>query len=148
MNQFLLEGEVDNRDSIIERLRRENERLSEALQEERLKNRGVEAGIAAFRKQTLPLLNALQAAHGLIDRMGINGGPGSDGSKWDLVKQRLSPRLREAVDIFLTQGQMKRTQLASAMRMDYSNCTKNVIAVLLRQGLLVDNGGQLSLKEL
>ena len=148
MNQFLLEGEVDNRDSIIERLRRENERLSEALQEERLKNRGVEAGIAAFRKQTLPLLNALQAAHGLIDRMGINGGPGSDSSKWDLVKQRLSPRLREAVDIFLTQGRMKRTQLASAMRMDYSNCTKNVIAVLLRQGLLVDNGGQLSLKEL
>ena len=148
MNQFLLEGEVDNRDSVIEQLRLENQRLSEALVRERLKNRSVESGLVAFRKQTLGLLHALQAAHGLIEGMGLDGGGGSGSGKWEVVKQRLSPRLREAVDIFLTQGHMKRTQLASAMRMDYSNCTKNVIAVLLRQGLLVDNGGQLSLKEL
>jgi hypothetical protein len=43
---------------------------------------------------------------------------------------------------------MRRTQLASAMKMDYSNCAKNVIAVLIRQGLIVERGGMLSLKEL
>ena len=69
-------------------------------------------------------------------------------SKWNPIKARLAPRLAEAIDIFLAQGSLKRTQLAAAMRMDYSNCTKNVIAILVRQGLLIERGGQLSLKEL
>lgn len=68
--------------------------------------------------------------------------------KWAAIKQRLAPRLQEAVDILLLQGSLKRTQLASAMKMDYSNCVKNVVQILLRQGLLVDNGGNLSLKKL
>ena len=70
------------------------------------------------------------------------------GSKWDAIKQRLQPRLRECVDLLLIQGHMKRTQIAAALKMDYSNCIKNVITILMRQGLLVDNGGELSLKEL
>lgn len=69
-------------------------------------------------------------------------------SKWEAIKKRLPPRQAEAIDIFLAQGALKRTQLAAAMRMDYSNCTKNVIAVLIRQGLLIESGGQLSLKQL
>lgn len=70
------------------------------------------------------------------------------GSKWEAIKKRLPPRQAEAIDVFLAQGPLKRTQLAAAMRMDYSNCTKNVIAVLVRQGLLIERGGQLSLKEI
>lgn len=68
--------------------------------------------------------------------------------KWNAIKQRLAPRMREAVDILLLQGSMKRTQLASALKMDYSNCTKNVIGVLIRQGWVIDNGGNLTLKEI
>ncbi len=68
--------------------------------------------------------------------------------KWNSIKQRLAPRMRDAVDILLLQGSMKRTQLASALRMDYSNCNKNVIGILLRQGWLIDNGGNLSLKQI
>jgi hypothetical protein len=69
-------------------------------------------------------------------------------SKWDAIKKRLQPRLAEAIDVLLLQGEMRRTQLASAMKMDYSNCAKNVIAVLIRQGLIVERGGMLSLKGL
>jgi hypothetical protein len=70
------------------------------------------------------------------------------GDKWISIKQRLAPRLREAVDLLLLQGQMKRTQLASALKMDYTNCCKNVVTVLKAQGWMVENNGYLALKQL
>lgn len=69
-------------------------------------------------------------------------------NKWDSIKTRMAPRMKEAVDVLLLQGSMKRTQLAAALKMDYSNCNKNVIQILLRQGWMVDNNGNLSLKVL
>ena len=68
--------------------------------------------------------------------------------KWIAIKARMAPRLREAIDVLLLQGSMKRTQIASALKMDYSNCRKNVIGVLKAQGWLVENNGSLSLKVL
>ncbi len=68
--------------------------------------------------------------------------------KWAAIKARMAPRLREAIELLLLQGSMKRTQIASALKMDYSNCTKNVIGVLKAQGWVVENNGQLSLKVL
>ncbi|HXM63709.1 MAG TPA: hypothetical protein VN950_22805, partial [Terriglobales bacterium] len=68
--------------------------------------------------------------------------------KWTAIKARLAPRLREAVEMLQLQGSMKRTQIASALRMDYSNCTKNVIGVLKAQGWIIENNGSLSLKQL
>lgn len=68
--------------------------------------------------------------------------------KWTAIKTRMAPRMREAVDVLLLQGSMKRTQLAAALKMDYSNCTKNVIQILIRQGWVIDNSGNLSLKPL
>lgn len=70
------------------------------------------------------------------------------GDKWVTIKARMAPRLKEAVNLLLLQGSMKRTQIASALKMDYSNCTKNVIGVLKAQGWVVENNGQLSLKVL
>ena len=72
----------------------------------------------------------------------------AESNKWDAIKVRLAPRLREAVDVLLLQGSMKRTQLAAALKMDYSNCTKNVVQVLKSQGWLVENNGNLSLRVL
>lgn len=72
----------------------------------------------------------------------------SNEGKWGAIKQRLAPRLREAVDLLLTQGGMRRTQIAAALKMDYANCAKNVIGVLIRQGLIEENSGMLSLKKL
>ena len=66
--------------------------------------------------------------------------------KWAAIKARMAPRLREAIDVLLLQGSMKRTQIAAALKMNYSNCTKNVIGVLKAQGWLIENNGSLSLK--
>jgi len=87
-----------------------------------------------------------QVASGKIDLDSIQ--TEAPAGKWDAIKKRLPPKQAAAIDIFLAQGSLKRTQLAAAMRMDYSNCTKNVIAVLVRQGLLIESGGLLSLKDL
>lgn len=76
----------------------------------------------------------------------VSGSPAED--KWQAIKQRLAPRLKECVDILLIQGPMKRTQIASAMRMGYDNCVKNVIQILLRQGLLMESNGNITLKPL
>jgi hypothetical protein len=106
-----------------------------------------------MRDAVVALLNLLgqslrHVASGKIDLDTIETSSDSGSSKWEAIKKRLPPRQAEAIDIFLAQGSLKRTQLAAAMRMDYSNCTKNVIAVLVRQGLLIESGGQLSLKDL
>ena len=97
-----------------------------------------------------PLYKSLKPIFGEIEEVSDSPSAGSAPAKgvWDDIKQRLAPRLREAVDILILQKTMKRTQLASALRMHYSNCNKNVIGPLLRQGWLVDNGGNLSLKQL
>jgi hypothetical protein len=68
-------------------------------------------------------------------------GSGQD-ARWDAIKARLRPRLKEAVDILLVQGPMRRTQLAAALKMDYTNCTKNVITVLVRQGIVIENAAR------
>lgn len=149
----------DHRDRIIASLEEENRDLKEQVNMARreLESQRSDSlrAVAELRKILLPLHHGLKLVFGEIDAIAPNDGPAmyrsapdGNGSKWDAIKQRLAPRMREAVDILLMQGSMKRTQLAAALKMDYSNCTKNVVGVLLRQGWLVDNGGNLSLKEL
>jgi hypothetical protein len=145
MAQPLLEGGVDDGSAeIIAELREEVRQLTVELLVARKDNA---RAVAALRHQLEPWYKALQQLFGEMDKLGVDAvTPAS--SQWEAVKQRLAPRLREAIDILLVQKAMKRTQLAAALRMDYSNCNKNVIGVLLRQGLMVDNGRELSLKEL
>jgi hypothetical protein len=106
--------------------------------------------ILNLRKTLLPLHESLKRLFGEMDRIGYgtSASAQSDGSKWDAVKPKLPPRQREAIDMLLLQGTMKRTQLANALKMDYSNCVKNVVGPLIRAGWVVDNGRDLSLKEL
>ena len=109
---------------------------------------------AGFTLETLKQVTDLKSRisrieHGMAIACGDSPVAISDSSnKWEAIKTRLPPRLREAVDILLLQGSMKRTQLASALKMDYSNCTKNVVTVLKAQGWLIEQNGELSLKPL
>ena len=103
------------------------------------------------RDAVLALLNLLSQAirevvSGKIDLGAIETPAAND--KWEPIKKRLPPRQSEAVDILLAQGAMKRTQLAAAMKMNYTNCATNVIAVLIRQGIVIERGGQIELKQL
>jgi outer membrane murein-binding lipoprotein Lpp len=154
MNGMLLTGQVDNRDTQIQELQAENEQLRQTNLEieselRRVKSENARA-ISALRAQLSPLFQALRAVFGQMDSISTDAAPEAapKNAKWDVIKQRLTPRLREAIDILQVQSRMTRTQLAAAMRMDRSNCTKNVVAILLRQGLAVDDGQGISLKEL
>lgn len=154
---LLLEGGVmDERDSELERLRDENaalqEELNDALTQAAIAKREAARSVVELRRQLSPLYRALQAVFGEIDAIAgsepTGGQTTGDNAKWDAVKAKMPPRHREAIELLLLQGAMRRTQVASALKMDYSNCTKNVTSILLRQGWLVDNGGMLSLKKL
>ena len=141
MSQLQLEGqyeEVSQADPLEARIARLEDKVAEMRQ-------------SVQREAVILLLNVLsQAMRDIAAKKYALDGPivATDNGKWEAVKSRLAPRLRECIDLLLIQKHMKRTQIAAALKMDYSNCTKNVIAALLRQGLLEDNGGELSLKEL
>ena len=141
MAQPLLSGEVeyveDPGPDVISQLRSEIADMQSGLSALRDE---VEAMKSIFRRQYAAFQQVLGD-----DQVSVSV---DTADKWAAIKQRLAPRLREAVDILLLQGSLRRTQLASAMKMDYSNCVKNVVAILVRQGLLVDTGGNLSLKKL
>jgi hypothetical protein len=140
--QRLLEGEYEETTAFDPML----ERIS------RLEDKVAEMRSTIQRDSVVLLLNVLHQAMRDIaaGKYGLDAPVNSPagGDKWQAIKSRLAPRLRECVDLLLIQKHMKRTQIAAAMKMDYSNCTKNVIGALLRQGLLQDNNGELSLKEL
>jgi hypothetical protein len=136
----------------IERLRRHVRDLEVDLVAERHKNKAIEDGIRDLKRATWPLLNALQQIHGLIAPMGIgdpaneNAGPASD--KWTVIKQRYPGRIADAIDALLAHGSMNASQLAAALKMDRSNCSKNLVPKLAQLGLIVRNGRELTLKAL
>lgn len=154
MKPLLLEGEVDTRDQEIETLNNritglEGE-LDVARAEARRATQQATRAMANLRRQLSPLYQALQMVFGELDAVGVDEAAPSQGNnpKWEAIKQRMAPRMRETIDLLLLQGAMQRAQIAAALRMDYSNCTKNVIGILMRQGWLVESGGKIALKEL
>lgn len=150
MNKLLLSGQVDDRDEQIKTLRAQIEKLLQDGREMQSQLSRERAGVAAVRHQLNPLYRALQLLFEEMDQVAgfTNATEPQSNAKWDAIKQRLAPRLREAIDILLVQKNLKRTQMASALKMGYNNCTKNVVGVLIRQGLVVESGGYLVLKEL
>jgi len=143
VSQRLLEGRAEYVETVSDK-----DRIDEL--ESRLLE--VERAVGVVKRDAVIALLSLlsqalsQVASGKIDLDSIQTEAPS--GKWEAIKKRLPPRQAEAIDIFLAQGSMTRKQVSSALRMNYTNCVNNVIGALLRQGLLTDRGGQLSLKEL
>lgn len=143
MSQRLLEGRTEYVETVsdTQRIDELESRLGEVEHAQSVVKRDAVVALLSLLSQALR-----QVASGKIDLDSIQ--TEAPAGKWESIKKRLPPKQAAAIDIFLAQGSLKRTQLAAAMRMDYSNCTKNVIAVLVRQGLLIESGGLLSLKDL
>lgn len=151
----MLQGEVDNRDDIISALTEENDRLVQEnrrlLAELSAAKAQASRSLSAIRHQLEPWHKAMKVLFGEIEAVGgetVTADDNSQRAKWEPVKRQMPPRLAQAIDLLMLQGRMKRTQISSALKMDYSNCTKNVIGVLIRQGWVVEHGGELSLKQL
>lgn len=147
---LLLEGRSEFRDE-TPTLRREIERLVGELRrtEGELRQAQDEAlaarqAVSGLRRLLAPLWGEVQALRDDSPRTANLQG----NSKWAAIKQRLAPRLQDAIDIFLSQGTMTSSALAAALKTSNSNCSTNVVGPLLRQGLLVRNGRELQLKSL
>ena len=147
MSKLLLEGgqeyvpDEDSNDALLDEIARLEQRIQR-----------LEGNLNGVKREAvMVVLNLFNAALRDIaaGKYDIADIPSADNNhKWDAIKQRMPPRHREAVDILLLQGSMKRTEIAAALKMNYTNCATNVIAVMIRQGWMIDNGGNLSLKEL
>lgn len=142
MAQPLLNGEVEYvEDRGADRVELLENRLS-----------SLEASLSRVKRDAVVALLQVLAdsirhiASGKMDIPDISSEP-SDG-KWEAVKSRLQPSHRKVIDVLLLQGAMTRKQISAAVQMNYTNCVNNVIGPLIRQGWLVDNGRDISLKEL
>jgi hypothetical protein len=153
MSQLLLEGKVDDRDLIIDGLRRRVAQLEEELQAERSKANSVEAGAMQLRAALNPLYTALRRIYGQMDEMGIEDappttkGPRRASEAWESWKQKLGGKPAQAIDTLLLHGEMNAPQLRIHLQCgrDY---VYNVISILHKANLINKNGGRISLKEL
>lgn len=68
----------------------------------------------------------------------------SDG-KWEVIKQRLGPKLAEVIDLLLVQGPMTTSQIASATRSS-GEAARQRMDKLRGQGLVEKNGAHFSLR--
>jgi len=167
-----LKGVIDveeESDGILRQLRREKQLLEDqlranraALEDERAEREKLQRAIVVLRRQLSPLHHALRAVFGEIELVGIMeevpfAAPGAaapssapaDNGRWSAIKQRLTKKQQELIDVLLLQGRMNRMQLAKAIKSDYTFCRKSVVAPLLAQGLLIEGGdGLLELKQL
>jgi hypothetical protein len=152
----LLEGIVDDRDTVIERLQEENRVLRESLDTERQKNRQIAFAADHLRQQLRPLHLALRAVFGELDAIPISdsraGPPGAalDSrvvSVWESWQKKLPGLPAKFIGALLEHGQMNPAQLRVAMQ-----CRKNGVyetaTKLNKLGLLDKNGSMYSLKEL
>lgn len=151
MSNLLLEGQVDHSAEQIRQLKEQvhdlRQQLTMAIHERDQARKGIARAVATLRQLLLPYYRTMQVIMGEIEEAGIDNAPAAD-ARWEPIKKRLPPRLRECVELLLAQGSMKRKEIAAAMHMNYTGCVNNVIGRLVREGLVVDNGGKMELKEL
>jgi Mg2+ and Co2+ transporter CorA len=152
----LLEGIVDDRDSVIETLQEENRGLRDSLESEHQKNRQIAFAADHLRQQLRPLHLALRAVFGELDVIPISdagraASPAAHDSRtlavWESWQKKLPGLPAKFIGALLEHGQMNPAQLRVAMQ-----CRKNGVyetaTKLNKLGLLDKNGSMYSLKEL
>lgn len=152
MSQFLLEGNVDERDGTIAALEQEVERLEGDLgiaraEVAQLRKENARA-ISALRRQLSPLYQALRQVFGEMDALGGEDpteAPKAD-ARWESWKKRLPGRPAEMIDLLLLHGSMSVKNLMAAM-----HCGKDAVyqaaSKLGQAGVVTNNGGRYSLKD-
>lgn len=156
MPQLLLEGEVDNRDSVIDQLREENETLRGQVIELRAKvslaERTNKAAVSKLRHQLEPLYRALQQVFGEIEVIAPAGGSAvladsKVGAVWESWKSRLGQTTAKVIEALLTHGDLGTQQLAIITGL-HRTTIPQAIYKLNKAGLINKNGGKFSLKQL
>jgi len=142
MSQPLLETtlveETSTRDleRRVERLESEVNRLKQSVMEAAQK--GVEI---ILRRMFAPLHKATSV---MVGETTVEESAQSSG-KWEVIKQRIGPKLAEVIDLLLIQGPMTVSQIASATRCS-GEAARQRMDKLRSQGLIEKNGTHFSLK--
>jgi hypothetical protein len=166
-NQLALNGEseaVENVSELYQRIEDLESELRTARQETLKAKRESEdaiRAITALRAQLMPLHRALRAIFGEINLVvpedqpvapegtqpRSNAPAAEGGDKWNYWKARFPGRPAEVIDLLLVQGEMNLSQLASVLRCDRSNLSKQAIFKLNKAGLIIKNGNNFSLRK-
>lgn len=152
---LMLEGKVDDRDTIIAGLRAQLQETREERDAARKRNQSADVGLKQLRETLSPLYRALQQVFGDLDDLGVQeNSPATstaiDGRKkaiWDSWKQKLGGLTGRAIDALLLHGAMNQTQLR--IHLSCANgSVSNIVTALKKAGLINQVDGKISLKEL
>jgi hypothetical protein len=154
---IITQPESDHSDEVRE-LRRDNQRLDEALRQVRnelgqaiAEKENLERSIRALRNQLAPLHHALRAVFGEIElAVGEEevSGPRSSGApvatngadpRWESFKQTFPGVSAKIIDALLSHPQMTVLQLSTLIRAAYST-TKDAVAKLAKAGAVLRDG--------
>ena len=165
MSQLRLEGEVDDRDEVIERLHADNRRLSEELRLAKLEvlkaksdNESVLAGVQEIRSLLTPLYRGLRLTFGEIEALPLanNGGQAvatatanpkrAVWQRWidDFGSDTLNAKMIIAL---LDHGSLSAEQLRVPMKCS-AQSIYNTYGRLQKLGLVKTSSGKYFLKEL
>lgn len=164
MSQLALDGQVDNRDEVIEKLRSENRRMSEelrlaklALETVKSETGAVMEGVNELRNLLTPLYRGLRLTFGEMDALPTST-PTANGShavsnpklaiwqKW-IDKFGAASLNARFIMALLEHGQMTATQIRVVMQCA-TNSVFNTATRLKGLGLIEKSGGKYSLREL
>jgi hypothetical protein len=166
MNQLALEGQVDNRDEVIDQLRAENRRLAEDLRQAKLEivkaksdNEAVLVGVQEIRNLLTPLYRGLRLTFGEMDAMPIanNGSsqststPSTNNPKlaiWQKWIQKFGDSYKgKMISTLLEHGPMTTEQLRIPLQCS-GQTVINTYNNLRQHGLITKSNGRYSLKEI
>lgn len=152
-------NQPDPRDGEIKELSEENKRLARALADANVRaeraQEDAERALSALRRQLTPLYRALQAVFGELDAAGVRddaqsssaGSSTQSSAKWDEWKSRLGSSCAKVIDALLLQDGLTVTALTIACKMG-KRTVYEATSKMGRAGILVNNGGRFSLKQL
>lgn len=148
----MLQGNVDNRDEIIEALEARVSELEQQLAQVEAARKTDARSFAVLHQQLLPLHQALLGVFGKLDGLDLNGvestpARGHTTAVWEAWKQRLGASAGKCIDALLTHGELNTQQLAIAVGL-HRTTIPAIIYKLNRAGLINKSGGRFSLKQL
>jgi hypothetical protein len=154
---LLLEGQVYDRDQLIESMQDEIEQLRSDLIVARAESaRAVQQAnraVAKLRTILSPLYGGLRELFGELDKFGgdeMVASPADDSrtkAVWENWKQKMPGNPAKIIDALLLHGEMNTQQVAIAIGLHRTSIPK-LIYQLNQAGLINKNGGKFSLKKL
>lgn len=142
--------QLENENSRLERenasLRAQVRELNIQLAREREKSTGVGEGAQRLKNILSPLHTALKMIFEELDGVEVPTGTQSN-PVWDDWKKKLGGKSAEAIDVLMMHGELNADQLRIHLHCARTH-VYNVISQLNKAGVIIKNGGRISLKKL